>query len=49
MIYDYQGYIIHQTGIHRFYVIGYSFRGWFLSVIEAVKIIDSFIADQCRY
>jgi len=49
MIFDYQGYTIHQTGIYQFYVVGHNFHGWFLSAIEAVKIIDGLIAGQCEY
>jgi len=49
MIYEYNGYSVHQTGIQRFYVIGYNLRGWFLSINEAVKLIDGIVFIQCDF
>jgi hypothetical protein len=49
MIFEYNGFSIHQTGIQQFYVIEYSFNGWFQSVIEAVNFIDGLVANQCDF
>jgi hypothetical protein len=49
LFFEYMGFTIHHIGLRRYLVIGSGFRGYIASVIEAVKIIDGFIAGQCEY
>jgi hypothetical protein len=48
-IFEYLGFSIHRIGLYRYFVTGPYFRDYVASVIEAVKIIDGFIAGQCEY
>ena len=49
MVFEYLGFIVHWLAIGSYLVTGPGFRGYTASVIEAVKIIDGVIAEQCEY